>query len=41
MIAYTVEKPGLARGGGGGGVVEYQSTRNKTSNIPKNKLKLV
>ena len=43
MIAYTVEKPWLARGGGGGGggVVEYQNTRNKTSNIPKNKLKIV
>ena len=28
-------------GGGGGGLVEYQNTRNKPSNIPKIILKLV
>ena len=29
------QRGGVGRGGGGGGLVEYQNTRNKPSNIPK------
>ena len=32
---------GVVLEGGGGGLVEYQNTRNKPSNIPKIILKLV